>query len=220
MDNVARDVHRSAARRYTPDGWRDNYRFVFWFFLIVVIYNTHCAHNTERYSPRSRWSAPLFFKRRGLQARSDFTRRDVPCVSCRTCLESLVKCSVLKAAWMVCLCNARARARLRACPRAPDSGDGTLGGMWCDSPCLPIWLLLADRLWCQIWLVIDSPPTPQHHCQLYLVVTIFHDLYIPSSVFCWRVFVRLPLTRFIYRQLAVISSHTLQPREKRKRKTS
>lgn len=110
----------------------------------------------------------------------------------------------------------------------------------CDSPSLPVLLLLSDRLWCEIWLVIDSGSCavvcqqgpmcfvffcfafffyPPPCCQLYLEVKKkFHDLYNHFlcvkeylSDYYWQVI-------HIYSQLPMICSHTLQPREKWRRK--
>lgn len=131
-------------------------------------------------------------------------------------------------------------ACVRACVRArwcvPKSSWLRWCSRWvgCDSPSLPILLLLSDRLWCQIWLVTDSGScavvcqdmpvffvlffyffiSSLHHC----LIWAFHNLCDPFPALKSFSFFQTTTDKwFIYSQLPVICTHTLQPEGKKKK---
>lgn len=92
----------------------------------------------------------------------------------------------------VCFCKLRRFAYsiyecMRACVRArwcvPKSSWLRWCSRWvgCDSPSLPILLLLSDRLWCQIWLVTDSGSCAVV-CQHMPVFFVLFFYFLPPSL--------------------------------------
>lgn len=131
-------------------------------------------------------------------------------------------------------------ACVRACVRArwcvPKSSWLRWCSRWvgCDSPSLPILLLLSDRLWCQIWLVTDSGSCAVvcQHIPVFFVlffyffisslhrclIWAFHNLCDPFPALKSFSFFQTTTDKwFIYSQLPVICTHTLQPEGKKEK---
>lgn len=132
-------------------------RYLQIFFIVIFI--THTVLKTQSHLCPKRWSAPLPEDADLITCiHATISKCGIFCVLVvGTCWESLVSCLVWKLkpfGWFVfeywlCVCTP-------AC--VPKGSWLRWGRRWvgCDSPSLPILLLLSDRLWCHIWLVIDS----------------------------------------------------------------
>lgn len=127
-----------------------------WRDICRIVWASSCARSAEPSSPRAVvCPPPLKYWGVRRHARNNFPLWVILGVSFRTRWESLVTCLLLKN-WgdlsvNACVCE---RARVRV----PKGSWLRWWRQWvgCESPSLPILLLLSDRLWCQIWLVIDS----------------------------------------------------------------
>lgn len=101
MDNVAHNVHRSAARRYSPDGSE-----IFTDFFYRHLYNAYCAQNTEPSLPQTMvCPSSRGCRLDNVHSRNNFKMWDILCVSCWDVLRKFGFMFGLEteAIWMVCL---------------------------------------------------------------------------------------------------------------------